>query len=329
MRKKFKYFWIQYLKDALYIILGTTIMSVGIVGFYSQADVTPSGLYGLTTIFFDLVLNHPSEIILRLCVGLTYLGINLIILMIIRSKLGIKFIVNTCIAITNYIVLNVVLQKTPIYTFVRSNLVENASSMASEYGILCSIFGGIFMGIGLGIVLRHNGSTGGCDLLAAAINKVNPSITPGQVMLTVDCLVVISCFSFYNIKASLYAPIGIYLCDHVADMIIDGVNSLRAYFIITDNPETVSDIILKHLKRGVTKINCEGMYSKQDKSMLLCLVRNNQVYVLKQVIKAYDEHAFMFSVSAKEAYGLGFVNFEKSTHVDNLKKLEKMLDENV
>lgn len=329
MSKRLKQFWIKYLKDIVVILFGTTIMSIGVVGFYSQAEVTPSGLYGLITIFCDIIMNRPSQLILRIAAGIVYLLINIVALILIRKKMGKKFMINTCIAMVNYIGLNVVLQYTPLKEFVYENLVNNVSSMAYEYGILCTIFGGVFMGIGLGIVLRNNGSTGGCDLVAMAINKVNPSITPGQIMTIVDTIVVIGCFSFYNIKASLYALIGIYICNHVADMILEGVNSLQAYFIITSNIDEVSNLIMKHVKRGVTKVDCEGMYSKEQKAMLISIVKKNQVYMLKQVVRAYDPNAFMFSLSAKEAYGLGFVNFQKGSQEIQMKKLDKMIDDKI
>ena len=326
MYKGIKKFWYNYLKDICMIILGTTIMSVGIVGFYSQASVTPSGLYGLITIATNVILKSPDELVLRFIAGLGYFIINLIALILIHKRMGVKFIINTSIAIINYIGLNVLLQFTPLKDYVMENLVVNAMSSAPEYGILCTIFGGVFMGIGLGIVFRNNGSTGGCDLLAMAVNKVNPSITPGQIMTVIDTIVVACCFGFYNIKASLYALIGIYICNKVADMMLDGVNSLQAYFIITSKAEEVSNIILKHVKRGVTKIDCEGMYSKQKKIMLLSIVRKKQVYLLKQVIKVYDPNAFMFSISAKEAYGLGFVNIQKASE-EQVRKLVKIMED--
>ena len=325
--KKFKHLWKSYLKDIIMIIFGTTIMSIGVIGFYSQASITPSGLYGLATILCDVILQNPNELILRIAAGLVYLSINFIALLFIMKKMGKKFVLNITIGIINYILLNILLQYTPIKNYVYNNLVSSVDSIAPEYGILCCIFGGVLLGIGLGFVLRNNGSTGGCDLLAMAVNKVNPSITPGQIMTIVDTLVVLSCFSFYNIKASLYALIGIYVCNNVADMMLNGVNSLQAYFIITTNPTEVSDLIIKYVKRGVTKIDCEGMYSKKDKYMLLTIVKKKQVYLLKQVIKAYDPQSFMFSVSAKEAYGLGFVNFNNLSHETQIKKLSKLINE--
>lgn len=104
----------------------------------------------------------------------------------------------------------------------------------------------------------------------------------------------------------MYALVTTFIMGNVCDVVLNGVNAARAYYIITDKGEELSEAIKQNVNRGVTQINAMGMYKKQNHSMLLCLVSRSQVVVLKRTVKQVDPSAFMYSVNVTEAIGVGF-----------------------
>ena len=114
--------------------------------------------------------------------------------------------------------------------------------------------------------------------------------------------------------------ITIFICGKVSDIFVDGVRSFRAYYIITEKKEELSQAIFDNVHRGVTNIKCEGMYTKKDRDMLLVIVRRSQVMMLKKVVKEIDPDSFMFSDNVKEAYGKGFLTYSDSNKTKASKK---------
>ena len=158
-------------------------------------------------------------------------------------------------------------------------------------------------------------------MVAVVVNKFFPTITTGQIVMCVDGIVVImSAIAYQSLMLPLYALITIFICGKVSDIFVDGVRSFRAYYIITEKKEELSQAIFDNVHRGVTNIKCEGMYTKKDRDMLLVIVRRSQVMMLKKVVKEIDPDSFMFSDNVKEAYGKGFLTYSDSNKTKASKK---------
>ena len=145
--------------------------------------------------------------------------------------------------------------------------------------------------------------------------------------MTVDGIVVVlSAIAYQSLVLPLYALITIFLCGKVADLFVDGVRSFRAFYIVTEKKEELSQTIFEKVHRGVTNIKCEGMYTHKDRDMLMVIVRRSQVMMLKRVVKEVDPNSFMFSANVKEAYGQGFLTYTENKKNKN-KKVKAVIPE--
>ena len=136
--------------------------------------------------------------------------------------------------------------------------------------------------------------------------------------------VIILSLATYGIVNSLYALIAIFLAGKITDIVIYGGRSTRAYYIISNKYDEISDAIMNKLARGATLIDGKGVYSKQNINMLLCLINKYEARNLKDIVFEIDENAFMFSTEVHEAYGNGFekiVKIKKKTKKNNVEKL--------
>lgn len=172
---------------------------------------------------------------------------------------------------------------------------------------LASVFGGVILGLGLGIVIRSNATTGGTDLLSKIIHKLIPFISIGQILLIVDLIVLISAaIAFKSIEIGLYAAISLYITTVVIDAVILGINFSRAAYIVSDHSEKIAQEILTTLDRGCTGLHGQGMFSGTDKTVLLCVLRKREIPKLRNLVKSIDSNAFVFLGEVRDVIGEGF-----------------------
>ena len=172
---------------------------------------------------------------------------------------------------------------------------------------LAAVFGGVILGIGIGIVMRSSATTGGTDLLAKIVHKLLSFISVGQILLVIDVIVLISAAIVFNsINLGFYAAISLYITTVVIDGVIMGINFSKAAYIISDKSDDIADAILTKLDRGVTGINGKGMFSGSDKTILLCVLRKREIPKLRRVVKELDSNAFIFLSEARDVFGEGF-----------------------
>ena len=163
------------------------------------------------------------------------------------------------------------------------------------------------MGAGIGLVFVAQSTTGGTDLIAALIQHFLPSYSISTLMWILDTLIVLLGAYLFGIQMTLYAIIAIYLTSHVADGLIEGLKFSKAAFIITGKPDELSATLMQELDRGVTGISAMGMYSRESKNMLLCVVARKQIVQLKELAKECDPGAFVIVTDVREVLGEGFI----------------------
>lgn len=179
--------------------------------------------------------------------------------------------------------------------------------------LLASIYGGVILGLGVGIVFRAGGTTGGSDTLGLLLNKKFPSIGISKFMLMIDTAVVIgSGVVTRNIETPLYSLIVIYTCTRVIDLVLNGVGYAKAVHIISDEPEKIGKAILEDLNRGVTVLKGKGFYTGKDKEVLLCIIGRSQIVKLKNLVNDIDSRAFVMVTDANEVLGEGFKPIKES-----------------
>ncbi len=176
---------------------------------------------------------------------------------------------------------------------------------------LSSVYGGLLVGLGLGIVIKNNATTGGTDLIAKIFHKIFPFISLGQILLIVDSLVILSAIIvFKSVEIGLYAAISLYITTMVIDAVLLGIDFARAVYIVSDKSDEISKSILEKLDRGVTGLHGKGMFTGTDKTVLLCVIRKRDIHRLKSLVKSIDSNAFVFLSEVREVFGEGFTPHE-------------------
>ena len=183
---------------------------------------------------------------------------------------------------------------------------------ATEDKVLVAVYGGVLLGIGLGLVYRGRGTSGGSDILGRILNHYR-GIAISQAYLISDGLVVLASGFAFGWDKALYALFVIYISGMAAELISEGNNLYRMAFIVTSEHKVVARQILTLLERGVTILPGTGGYSNQSRPMLYCVLTRAEVNLLKAIVHEADPDAFMVIGQANEALGEGFRPFRKST----------------
>jgi uncharacterized membrane-anchored protein YitT (DUF2179 family) len=179
--------------------------------------------------------------------------------------------------------------------------------------LLSSIFGGVLIGFGLGLIFKTKATSGGSDIIAMIIAKYT-KLPLGQLMIYVDSAIVLfAVVAFKDWKIPLYSWIVIYVTGKVIDMTMEGVSYDKTLFIVSDKYDEIRDKIINDLERGGTMIKAEGMYQGQEKRLIFTNVSRREVYILRDFIHSIDPNAFITVIDASEILGLGF----KSIKSDN------------
>lgn len=273
--------------DYIIIIFGAMIYAMSVVIFTSPNNIAPGGLTGISTML-NFLFSFP--------IGITIFVLNIPLFIWGAIENGIAFLTKT---ITGTALVSVFIDVFALF-------------LPSYSGdtMLASIFGGILNGVGLGLVFYRGGSTGGFDIIALNLNKRFPHISTGNIILLADVTVLVSAFFVYNsIESVLYAAIAIFISIRVIDMISYGTSrgNGKLMFIITNNYDEVSKVIMNDIERGVTLLDGEGAYSGEKKRVVMCAVRPQQVFRITKGVKAIDENAFIIVTTAGSISGRGFI----------------------
>lgn len=177
---------------------------------------------------------------------------------------------------------------------------------ATDDMLLASVFGGLLGGLGFGLILRGGASTGGSDLLGKLIHEKFPYIRVGALVCLIDGLVILGSLFIFDTKNALYALISVVIMNYMLDFALEGPDSARAYFIVTNHSEEIARQLLSEIERGVTGLYAKGMYSGMDKTMLLCVVNRMESVRLRQIVHSVDKSAFVIATNVHEALGEGF-----------------------
>ncbi len=275
------------------ITLGAFILAAGFVFFISPYKIVPGGVYGI-----GIVAHH----LMGVPVGLTGLILNIPLTLIGIRLLGPKFGVKTVVGFF----LSSGFIDGLTYLYGENPLVENDP-------LLSSIFGGVLVGAGLGLIFKARATSGGSDIIAMIVTKYT-RIPLGQALILVDSVIVIAgLVAFGDWRIPLYSWIVIYVTGKVIDGILEGISYEKTLFIISDKHELIKNKILFDLKRGGTILPGKGMYNGADKQVLFVNVNRREVAILQDYIHHVDPKAFLTVIDASEILGEGFKSLEEKT----------------
>ena len=177
----------------------------------------------------------------------------------------------------------------------------------TEDRILACVYGGIITGLGTAIILKVGSSTGGSDLLSNIIKGFNPSIRVGNMIVIIDIIIVtLNVLFFKEIEVGLYSAIAIYIMGKIIDIIFEGVYFTKLLIIISDKNEDSAKEIGKNIKRGTTGLYGKGMYTNEEKLVLMCAAARGDVSKVKDTARKIDPKSFIIITNSREVVGLGF-----------------------
>ncbi len=274
----------NYTIDVLFYIAGSIIYSIAIPMFIAPAHISPGGFTGVALIL-NFLIHMPT--------GLTILLLNIPLIIISYKKFGRHFIIKTAVAT---VMVSVIL-----------DVSEKFITPFEGDRILSALFGGILIGFGLGLVILRGATTGGVDIIGKLINSKYPHISIGRIILIGDGIVLLlTALCYRDFSGALYSVITIYITSVVLDLVLYGADKGKLIYIITDSGKEISQRILGDLSRGVTKIPALGAYTGEQKEILMCAVRRQEVSIIHSLVKSADENAFIIVCEAGEIMGRGF-----------------------
>ena len=283
------------------IVLGTLIMGFAFSIFLEPNSISTGGFSALAMVINTLfekmgVKGVPTSAI--------YLVLNIVLYAFALKTLGKKFAIKALVG---------------ILSFSLGMQVFNMIDFGITYELLISaVFGGSIMGVGVGLVVRFGGSTGGSDMIACMIKNKKPTASVGSFMVMVDMVIIgLTLFVFDNgLELLPYTIVALLISMVVLDFINEGYKEVRAFNIITTKPNEISTAIMEQLSRGCSCTPAKGMHTKNEKSIVLCLVSKFQTNQLRTIIKEIDPEAFVFSTKVSEVVG----NWNSTEEVSKNKK---------
>ena len=269
--------------EILETILGAFIMAIAVSLFLLPNELSSGGFSGIATILYYL-FNFP--------VGTTIIILNVPLFIFATLKIGKRFLLKSLLGTISLSIFIDILEKlTPI----------------THDKILACVYGGILTGLGTALILRAHSSTGGSDLAGNIIKEYKPMARTGNLIMIIDAIIVVLNVIFLKkVEIALYSAITIYLMGKVIDIIFEGIYFTKLVFIISDKSEEISKIIVNNIKRGVTGIYGKGIYTKENKLVLMCAIGRRELAELKSSIKEIDPNAFLIITNSREVLGTGF-----------------------
>lgn len=269
------------LKNAAYIIIGLFSCSLGYCMFLVPNEIAPGGFTGI---------GQLCNALFGINVGTMALILNVPLFAVSMRSMGIKFGVKSLVA---SIGLSLFIDYLPI-------------GAVTDDLLLATVFGALLGGVGFGLILRGNATTGGTDMLASLIHTRVPTLRVGVLITMIDGLVVLASAFVFSPKMAMYALISVFIMNYTLDYVLDGMNRSTAYLIVSQKSDEIASQVLGQLERGVTGLYGRGRYSGQETEVLLCVVSRFEVIRLRRIVSSCDPQAFMIAINAHEVLGEGF-----------------------
>ena len=280
---KEKYNIKKQITEILGTILGSFVISIGISLFLLPNQLSSGGIAGIGTIIYYL---------LKIPMGTTIILLNIPLFLISILKIGKSFFVKSLIGTIS------------LSFFI--DWLDKLKPLTQDRFLAC-IYGGIIIGIGTAIILKVNSSTGGTDMVTYIAKKYKPNIRTGNIMVIIDIIIVtLNMFFFREIEIGLYSGIAIYLMGKIIDILFEGIDFTKLIFIVSEKSEEIAKKIGKSIERGTTGIYGKGMYTNEERLILMCAVTRRDVSKVTEIAKKIDKNSFIIITNSREVLGKGF-----------------------
>ena len=284
------------ISDYILIVVGSIITAIGVVGFITPAKLAGGGVSGIAVILYHLCGFEVGTTIFLLSLPLFIAGIR-----IFGKRYGFTSLLGT-ILLSLFITLAGL-------SFGFGGFLDYTDSVDT---LLSAIFGGFLGGFGMGLVLKGGANTGGTDIAAQIVSKYTP-LSVGTSLFLVDGLVIAAGGFAFGLESALFAAITLYVTSVSINFVLlhMGTRYAKTALIVSDHHEVISKRILEELGHGGTLLPGKGIYSKQDRPVLLTVIPNQKISRLNAIVKAADPRAFMIIEEAYEVLGEGFSPMEE------------------
>ena len=270
----------DYFKKFLFWILGTFIVAVALEMFLLPNKIIDGGVIGIS-----MMLSY----ITKWNLGLLILLINVPFILMAYKTLGKKFVINTFLA-------------TVLLAFA-TNLVVGMPPVTGDL-LLATVFGGILLVLGVGLILRNNASLDGTEMLSIILSKKLKFISVGELLMGMNLFVYTGAGFLFGWDRALYSVLTYFVASKVIDTVLEGLDKAKSVRIVSDNWREIGDAIMKELDTSVTYVKTTGGYSKQEKTLTFCVVNKFDIPKLKELVHDIDSRAFIVTEDVHEVEGV-------------------------
>lgn len=274
-------------KRMVLICFGAVLMAIGLEIFLVPNRVIDGGIVGIS-----IILSHLTKVKL----GIYLFFLNVPFFFIGYNQIGKTFALSTLLGVGVMSFTTALLHPVPVLT---------------EDLLLASVFGGIILGIGVGLVIRYGGSLDGTEVLAILFNKQSP-FSVGEIIMFFNLFILGSAGFVFGWDRAMYSLIAYFIAYKTIDVVIQGLDESKSAWIISENPNEVGQAILARLGRGVTYLNGEGAYTGDNKKVIFCVITRLEEAKLKSIVEELDPSAFLAVANITEVRGGRFK--KKSIH---------------
>ena len=281
--------WKVVLHDALLIIVGSIIFAIGVDIFEVPYGLAAGGVTGLAMVFSAVAETFG----VALPVGLQTIVINALLMILVVKSGSRGYIARTVAGII-------------ACGFFTDALVPFLPVVGGEQDLLlCALWGGVVTGLGLGLVFRTGGNTGGTDIVAQVVAR-KTALPVGTSVIIVDGVVIALSATVFSVEQALYAAVAMFICGKVIDAVVDGPRAARAAYIISEEHDAIAHEIMHTLDRGCTELEARGMWSGTERPVLFCVLSRSEAVWLKQIVAECDPKAIVVISEVHEVFGEGF-----------------------
>jgi len=277
--------WLEWLKRFIFITLGAILMGIALEKFLVPNKIIDGGITGISILLSEIT---PIKL------GVFIFVINVPFLLFGYKQIGRTFVISTLYGIA-------VLSLTTMYL--------HHSEPFTEEKILAVLFGGLILGLGVGLVIRFGGALDGAEIVAIHLSK-KLRMPVGQIIMIINVFIFIAAGFVYGADSAMYSIFAFYIAARIMDIVVEGFEESKSATIISSQYEEVSEAIMTRLGRSTTMLYAKGGYSKDDTQVIYCVVTRLEVSKLKTIVQEIDEKAFISIQNVADVLGAGM---EKKT----------------
>lgn len=274
--------WKKTIRSYSTIAIGTFLMALGTRIIYEPLSMVTGGFSGVGIILHSLF---------GIPVWVTTFLLNVPLFVLARKNHGKEFLVKSLYA---------------MLTFSAALALIPVIAVTEQDFLMAALLGGALHGIGLGLVFSAGSSTGGTDLLSALLHPLFPVMRLPNILGIIDGLIVVAGMLIFGIRTALYSIVAVFVTSKIMDGVTAGMRYAKVMYIISDESQQIAGIIMDQFKRGVTALRGSGMYSGQEKQILMCVVSRREAVSMVKYVREADEGAFVIVADAREVLGEGF-----------------------